>query len=107
MSGSGRRVCAAPQPNGLSVNVSPSRLLTLPEPQFLQLYACLHAHSIHSYLTLCDLMDCSPPGSSVHGISQAKILEWVASSFSRGSLELRDQTCASYVSFIDRHVLYH
>ena len=35
--------------------------------------------------TLCDLMDCSPPGSSVHGILQAKILEWVANSFSRGS----------------------
>ena len=38
-----------------------------------------------SCLTLCDLMDCSPPGSSVHGISQARILEWVAISFSRGS----------------------
>ena len=36
-------------------------------------------------LTLCDPMDCSPPGSSVHGIFQARILEWVAISFSRGS----------------------
>ena len=36
-------------------------------------------------LTLCDLMDCSPPGSSVHEISQARILEWVDISFSRGS----------------------
>ena len=35
-------------------------------------------------LPLCDPMDCSPPGSSVYGISQARILEWVASSFSRG-----------------------
>ena len=35
-----------------------------------------------SYLTLCDPMDCSLPGSSVHGIFQAKILEWVAISFS-------------------------
>ena len=35
--------------------------------------------------TLCDAMDCSPPGSSVHGIPQARILEWVAISFSRGS----------------------
>ena len=35
-------------------------------------------------LTLCDLMDCSPPGSSVHGILQARILEWVAIPFSRG-----------------------
>ena len=38
-----------------------------------------------SCLTLCDPMHCSPAGSSVHGISQAKILEWVAISFSRGS----------------------
>ena len=38
-----------------------------------------------SYLTVYDPMDCSPPGSSVHGISQATILEWVASAFFRGS----------------------
>ena len=42
--------------------------------------ACVHAQSC---LTLCDPMDCSPPGSSVHRISQAKILEWVAISFFR------------------------
>ena len=41
-----------------------------------------------SYLTLCDLIDCSPPGSSVHGILQARILEWVAISSSRGSSRL-------------------
>ena len=39
-----------------------------------------------SYLTLCDPMDCSPIGSSVHGILQAKILEWVAIPFRRGDL---------------------
>ena len=38
-----------------------------------------------SYLTLCDLMDCSLPGSSVDGIFQARVLEWVAISFSRRS----------------------
>ena len=43
-----------------------------------------------SSLTLCDPMDCSPPGSSVHGILQARILEWVAISFSRGSSQPRD-----------------
>ena len=43
---------------------------------------CLIAHSCP---TLCDHMDCSPPGSSVHGILQARILEWVAISSSRGS----------------------
>ena len=39
---------------------------------------------------LCNLMDCSPPGSSVHGISQGIILEWVAISFSRGSSLTKD-----------------
>ena len=43
---------------------------------------CLAAQSC---LTLCDPMDCGPPASSIHGISQARILEWVAISFSRGS----------------------
>ena len=43
-------------------------------------------------LTLCDPMNCSPPGSSVHGILQARILEWVAISFSRGSSRPRDWT---------------
>ena len=43
-------------------------------------------------LTLCDPMDCSPPGSSVHGILQERILEWVAVPFSRGSFQPRDQT---------------
>ena len=38
----------------------------------------MHAKSLQSCLTLCDPMDCSPPGSSVHGILQARILEWVA-----------------------------
>ena len=46
-------------------------------------YMC--AKSLQSYPTLCDPVDCSPPGSSVHGISQARILEWVAMSSCRGS----------------------
>ena len=48
--------------------------------------------------TLCDPMDCSPPGFSVHGILQARILEWVASSFSRGSSRPRDQTQVSHIA---------
>ena len=55
------------------------------------------------FLTLWDPIDCSLPGSSVHGISQAKILEWVAISFSRASSWPRDQTC---VSCIGRWILY-
>ena len=46
----------------------------------------------------CDPMDCSPPGSSIHGILQARILEWVATPSSRGSSRPRDGTCTSYVS---------
>ena len=45
--------------------------------------------------TLHDRMDCSPPGSSVHGISQARTLEWVAASSSRGSFQPRNQTWVS------------
>ena len=45
--------------------------------------------------TLCDPMDCSPPGSSVHGIFQARVLEWVTISFSRGSSHPRDRTRVS------------
>ena len=45
---------------------------------------------IQSCLTLCDPMDCSLLGSSVHGILQARILEWVAISYSRGSSQPRD-----------------
>ena len=51
-----------------------------------------------SCLTLGDPMDCSLPGSSVHEIFQARILEWVAISFSRGSSQLRDQTWVSHTA---------
>ena len=60
-----------------------------------------------SYLTLCDPKDCSPPGSSVHGIFQARRLECVAISSSRGSSWPRDRTSISWVSCIGRWVLYH
>ena len=49
-------------------------------------------------LTLWDPMDCCPPGSSVHGIFQARILEWFAISFSRGSSWPRDQTQVSCIA---------
>ena len=51
-----------------------------------------------SYLTLCDPVDCSPPVSSVHGILQARILEWVAIPFSRGSSQPRDRTQVSRIA---------
>ena len=55
----------------------------------------MHAQSFQSCPTLCDPMDCSPPGSSVHGILQARILEWVATPFSRVLSWLRDGTQVS------------
>ena len=58
-------------------------------------YCCLVAQSC---LTLCDAMDYSPPGSSAHGILQARILKWVAISSSRGSSRPRDQTLISHLA---------
>ena len=50
------------------------------------------------HVQLCDPMDCSPPGSPVHGILQARILEWVTIPFSRGSSWPRDQTWVSCIA---------
>ena len=52
---------------------------------------------VQSYQTLCDPMNYSPPGSSVHGISEASILEWAASSSSKGSSRPRDWTHISCI----------
>ena len=59
-----------------------------------------------SCMTPCDPMDCSLSGSSVHRILQARIREWVAISFSRGSSWPRGQTRVSYISCIHRQILY-
>ena len=56
-------------------------------------------------LTLCDPMDCSPPGSSVHGILQTRILEWVAISIFSGSSRPTYQILISCISCIGRQVL--
>ena len=58
----------------------------------------LEVLAAQSCQTLCEPMNCSPPASSVHGIFQARILEWVAISFCRGSSWPRDQTCMSCIS---------
>ena len=60
-----------------------------------------------SYPPLCDPMDCSLTGSSVHGIPQARILKRVSISDSRGSSQSRDWTHVSSVSCIGRRSLYH
>ena len=68
--------------------------------------ACMLAQSCPLCLTLCDPIDCSPPSSSVHGISQARILEWVVMPSSRRPSRPRDQTCISCISCIDRQIHY-
>ena len=74
-------------------------------PHFLT--PCLCAKPPHSCPTLCDTMDCSPANSSLHGILQARILEWVSMPSSKGSSQPRDWTQVSYVSCIGRRVLYY
>ena len=71
-------------------------------------YLCRHLDKVHSFpvcvwvtqscLTLCVPMDCSPPGSSVCGIFEARIQEWVAISSSRGSSQSKDQTHVSCIT---------
>ena len=67
----------------------------------------VRAKSLQSCRTLCDPKDCSPPGSSVHGILQARILEWVVMPSSRVSSWPRDRTCVSCSSCITGRFFYH
>ena len=70
------------------------------------LFLCVCAIT-QSYPTLGDPIDCSLPGSSVHGILQARILEWDAISYSRGPSQPRDRTNVPCVSLIGRQILYY
>ena len=70
-------------------------------------YVHVHAQSLQSYLTLCDPMDSSLPGSSVHEILQATILEWVATPSPSGSFPPSDRTHISCISCRGRQILYH
>ena len=74
-----------------------NQVLYLPKENWVmtKVVLCLVAQSC---LTLCDPVDCSPPGSSVHGILQARILEWVAMPFSRRSSQPRDRTQLSCIA---------
>ena len=73
----------------------------------IMFHGCMCAKSLQSCLTLGDSMDCIPPGSSVHGILRARILERVAISSSRRSYRPRDRTLVSRVFCVGRWVLYH
>ena len=74
---------------------------------FCKSWALLVCVCAQSCLTLCSPVDCSLPGSSVHGLLHTRILEWVAISSFGGSSRPRDLTGISYISCIGRHVLYH
>ena len=63
-------------------------------------YTCVHMLVAQSGPIVCYLLDYSPPGSSVHGILQARVLVWGAISFSRGPFPPSVQTQVSYVSYI-------
>ena len=69
----------------------------MPAVQLYSQWALLLCKSFHRVL-LCKPNNCSPPGSSVHGILQARTLEWVALPFSRGSSQPRDQTRVSHIA---------
>ena len=71
--------------------------------------SCVHAQSFNhvQLFELCNPMGHNPPSSPVHGVFQARILEWVATSFSKGSSQPRDWICVSCVSCISRQILYH
>ena len=66
----------------------------------------MSAQLLQSCLTLCDPMDCSPPGSSVHGILQARVLEWVVLFLSPGDLPDPGMEPVSYVSCIGRQAFF-
>ena len=68
---------------------------------------CAVLSHFSSVQLFCDVMDYSRPGSSVHGILQARTLEWVAMPSSRGSSQPRDRTCISCGFCTGRLVLYH
>ena len=72
---------------------------------FYNVHAC--ATSLQSCPTLCNTMNCSLPGSAVHGILQARTLEYVAMPSSRGSFQPRDWTHVCYVSWTGRWGLHH
>ena len=115
-------MCRKPSPSLVSVWDHPSQHFSVrgaswvggPSHGAAPLHAgCLHprarvcAKLLQSWPALCDHMDCSPPGSSVRGVLQARILEWVAMPSFRGSSRSRDRTQVSRISCTGSWVLYH
>ena len=94
---------SSPRYWGYTSQIKQKKIPALVEIIFQQ----VHGQSLQSCRTLCNPMDCSLPGSSVHGILQARILQWVTMLSSRRSFQPRDQTTVSYVSFTGKWDLYH
>ena len=87
-------ICTLPFDPGLTCGGRICRLI-----EVLMIFLCAVLCLVHeSCPILCDLMVCCQPGSSVHGILQARILEWVAFPFSRGSSQPRYQTQVSCIA---------
>ena len=82
---------------GLQIDGFPFPLIMDKESPLLVVWSLSHVQ------LFCDSMDCSPPGASVHGISQVRILWWVAISFSKGSSWPGDWI---HVSCISKQILY-
>ena len=66
----------------------------------------MHAKLLQSCPILCNPMNCSLPGSSVHEIFQAGILDWIDISYSKGSSRPNDETCISFTSCFGKQILY-
>ena len=81
--------------------------LHLANTHILFRFSSVCAKSVQLCPALCDPMDYSLPGSSVHVLLQVRVLEWVAMPSSRGSSQSREQTYISVASCIGRQVLYH
>ena len=94
-------------PRSLSSTLASPFLLKVCDFVSQSLIVCVHAKSLLSCTILCNTVNCSLPDSSVHGILQARILEWVSMPSSRGSSQPRDQTHISHVACFGWQVLFH
>ena len=95
----GQRILRPPGLHPLQLHPSCTLRGYYREETILALHSPSEAREVaQSCLTLCDPMDCSLQGSSVHGIFQARVLEWVAISFSRGSSQTRDRIQVSCIA---------